>query len=121
MLITVTFIKELRRSMQRSKLKDMIRGWFVGNFKPSAYTTQSVEVGVRKYQAGDYEKRHLHKIATEITVITSGEVEMNNQIFKAGDIITIPPGESTDFKAITDATNVVVKLPGALSDKYEVE
>lgn len=30
------------------------------------------------------------------------------------------PGEATDFYAVTDAENVVVKLPGANNDKYEV-
>jgi len=107
--------------MQKYKLKDMIRGWFVGNFKPTAYTTQDVEIGVQRYKAGDYEKRHLHKVATEITVIVSGKVIMNDKIFVSGDIIVINPDEATDFKAVTDVTNVVVKLPSILNDKYEVE
>ena len=34
--------------------------------------------------------------------------------------IVIEPGEATDFRALTDATNVVVKVPGALNDKFIV-
>ena len=32
--------------------------------------------------------------------------------------IKINPGQSTDFKALTDVTTVVVKIPGANDDKY---
>jgi quercetin dioxygenase-like cupin family protein len=106
--------------MQQYKLEDMVRGWFIGNFDPTVYKTKDVEVGVRHYSAGDYETRHFHKVATELTVIISGDVQMNGKKYVPGDIVVIEPGESTDFKALTDAVNVVVKLPGALNDKYEV-
>jgi quercetin dioxygenase-like cupin family protein len=104
--------------MRVSKLADMVRGWFVGNFSPSAYKTNDVEVGVRHYRSGDQEARHYHKIATELTVVISGRVRMNGQEYGPGDIVQIEPGEVTDFAAITDATNVVVKIPGVNNDKY---
>lgn len=37
------------------KLDDMTRGWFVGNFEPSLYITNDVEVAVKQYKAGDFE------------------------------------------------------------------
>ena len=48
----------------------------------------------------------------------NGEVEMNGVRYGAGQIIVIEPGEVTDFKAVTAATTAVVKIPGALNDKY---
>jgi hypothetical protein len=36
----------------------------------------------------------------------------------AGDIIRIAPGVYTDFHALEDTVTTVVKLPGALNDKY---
>jgi quercetin dioxygenase-like cupin family protein len=99
-------------------LRDMVKGWFVGNFKPSALLTQEVEVAVKKYKAGEYEPAHYHKIATEITVITDGEVRMNGVNYSSGDIILIEPNQATDFLAITDVITTVVKFPGAKSDKY---
>src|SRR4051812_3705228 len=93
-------------------------GWFVGAFSPTVLKTDSCEVGVKHYTAGQHEKRHYHKVATEVTVIVSGEVEMNGQRYSAGQIIVIEPGDATDFKAITNATTAVVKVPGALNDKY---
>lgn len=104
--------------MKNYKLKSFIKGWFVGNFDPTLIQTNDVEIGVKEYKAGDYEDFHHHRIATEITCILSGEVEMNGERYKEGDIILIEPFEGTDFKAITDAKNLVVKYPGANDDKY---
>ena len=76
------------------------------------------EVAVKHYAAGDREDVHHHRIATEITLIVSGEVEMMGRRWGAGDIVVVEPGEATDFVAHTDAVNVVVKLPSAAGDKY---
>ncbi len=97
----------------------MVKGWFIGNFEPSLYKTNDVEVGIKKYKAGDYENSHYHKIATEFTVIISGSVEMNGIQYFENEIIKIIPGVRTNFKALTDVVTVVVKLPGANNDKYE--
>ena len=105
--------------IEQYSLDDMIKGWFVGNFEPSLFKTNDVEVGVKKYRAGDHESSHFHKIATEFTVIISGIVEMNGIQYVENDILKITPGVSTNFKAITDVVTVVVKLPGANNDKYE--
>jgi quercetin dioxygenase-like cupin family protein len=102
------------------KLNEMIRGWFVGAFNPTAYRTDACEVGVKSYLAGEYEAAHFHKISTEVTLIVSGSVRMNGTTWARGDIIVLEPGEITDFEALTDAVNVVIKVPGALDDKYLV-
>lgn len=107
--------------MKTAQLEDMIKGWFVGNFEPTLYRTNDVEVAVKTYKAGEHEDKHYHKIATEITVVVSGTVKMNGIEYNAGDIIVMEPGDATDFEAITDAVNAVVKLPGANNDKYLVE
>lgn len=106
--------------MMSFKLDDMVKGWFVGDFTPTSLKSQACEVAVKHYRAGDHEAEHFHKIATEITVIISGSVSMKGETWGAGDIIVLSPGESTDFLALTDAVNVVVKLPGAPNDKYLV-
>jgi len=105
-------------TVEKFKLDDMVKGWFVGNFEPSLYPTNDVEVAVKHYKATDYEESHYHKIATEITVIISGEVEMNGNRYSSGDIIVIKPWEATDFRVITDTVSTVVKIPGASNDKY---
>ena len=104
--------------MKISKLDDMIKGWFVGNFDPTLIKTNEVEVAVKKYKAGDSEETHYHKIATEITVVVSGRIRMNGKEYVAGDIIVMEPGEATDFEALEDTSCTGVKYPGANNDKY---
>ena len=104
--------------MNTGKLEDMFKGWFVGDFDPSMLRTEACEVAVKTYKAGEAEALHHHKVATEVTLILSGRVRMCAKEWGAGDIIVLEPGEATDFLAITDAVNVVVKTPGARNDKY---
>ena len=106
--------------MKIHPLSDMTRGWFIGDFLPTLYKTQDVEVAVQHFPAGTIEAEHYHAIATEITVIVSGEAEMQGKRVKAGDIVVLQPNEVTGFKAITDVTTTVVKIPGAKNDKYLV-
>lgn len=107
--------------MKTAKLADMVKGWFVGNFEPTIYRTNDVEVAIKEYSAGEYEAAHYHKIATEITVIQSGRVKMFDKIFNGGDIIAVEPNDATDFEALEDCVTIVVKIPGANNDKYLVE
>ncbi|PQV49077.1 hypothetical protein [Paraburkholderia sp. BL21I4N1] len=104
--------------MNSAKLDDMVKGWFVGAFSPTAFSTENCEVAVKRYKAGEKESAHYHKVATEITLILSGKVRMAGKEWGEGDIVVLEPGDVTDFEALTDAVNVVVKTPGALNDKY---
>jgi hypothetical protein len=106
--------------MKVSKLNDMFKGWVVGNFEPSLFKTDDFEVAVKHYECGDYEERHYHKVATEITIISDGMVRMNDVTYIKGDIITIEPGEATDFRVLQDIITTVIKFPCVENDKYIV-
>ena len=103
------------------KLADMVGGWFVGNFTPSALRTDAAEVAVQRYRAGDRDPAHVHKIAAELTLILSGEVEMNGRRLTSGDIVALAAGEPAEFRALTETTTVVVKLPSVPGDKHAIE
>lgn len=107
-------------AVRHGTLSEMVGGWFVGNFAPTMLDTQAVEVAVKHYRAGDREAAHYHRIATEITVVVEGSIAMAGREWGANDIVVLDPGEATDFRALSDATTVVVKLPGAPNDKYPV-
>ena len=104
--------------MKVHKLDEMTKGWFVGNFVPTLFNTEDVEVAVKKYKKGEYEPLHHHKIATEITVVSSGSIRMNGVDYFEGSIIIMEPKEACDFLALTDTITTVVKIPGAQNDKY---
>lgn len=103
-----------------ANLANMVRGWFVGNFSPAVFQTETFEAAVQKYKAGDIEPNHVHKVATEITVIVTGEAKMNGVIYTEGDIIVTKPGNSSDFIAVTDVITTVIKIPSVPNDKYLV-
>ena len=77
--------------MKHFRLEDMVKGRFVGDFTPTVHKTPEVEVALKHYVAGNHEQSHFHKITTEVTVIVSGQVEMNGRQYGAGDIIVMEP------------------------------
>lgn len=104
--------------LERHKLDDFTRGWFVGNFSPTLLQTDAAEVAVQRYQAGAHEPKHVHKIATELTLVVAGQARMNGENVNVGEIIRIPAGMAADFEAITEVTTVVVKVPCVKGDKF---
>ena len=104
--------------MRTARLDDMIKGWFVGDFEPNVLRTEAFEVAVKHYAAGDSEELHHHRVATEVTVVISGDVRMCGQTWRPGDIVVLDPGDATSFEALTPATVVAVKAPSAKADKY---
>src|SRR5437763_55728 len=71
--------------LRTARLEDMKGGWFVPAFDPTVLPTGAAEVAVKHYPAGAYEKRHLHKIATAVTVITAGGVAMHRLRYRTCD------------------------------------
>lgn len=99
----------------------MKRGWFIGNFEPTAYNTKNFEVGLGTHKKGDRWHKHFHKIATEITLILKGKVQVNDKIFTKGDIFIINPDEVVDPLFLEDTEYIVVKTISDPTDKYIVE
>lgn len=106
--------------MRISSLGEMKRGWFIGPFVPTLYATDQFECAVKRYRAGDKESSHVHRVATEYTVIVEGSAKMNGVVHGRDSIIEIGPGEATDFEALTDVVTFVVKVPAVAGDKYPV-
>ncbi len=104
--------------MTIAELSEMTGGWFVGAFAPVVLHTDVCEVACKRYRAGAVEPRHVHRIATEVTLIVSGRVVMNGTELTAGQIIRLEPGEPADFAALEDTVTVVVKTPSVAGDKY---
>ena len=104
--------------MKLFNLKSFTGGWFIGDFDPTIIKTKDFEVCIKRYNKGDSEPRHVHKLADEISVIVQGSVKMNGKIYKSNDIILIEKNESTDFEALEDTTTCVVKKPSVMGDKY---
>jgi hypothetical protein len=104
--------------MKVSRIEDMTKGWFVGAFEPSVMRTDACEVAVTRHSAGYRLEDHYHVIATEVTLVLSGQARMMGRDCAAGEIIVVEPGETSNFLAVTDVVLVVVKIPSVQGDKY---
>lgn len=103
--------------MDKVNINEFVAGWFVGNFEPTLFKNQHLEVGVKFFRAGDTEPSHKQILATEITLISEGRVRIGNSVLHMGEILIIHPGEYADFEALTDGSLTCVKFPSIPSDK----
>lgn len=104
--------------MKIDHIKTKTGGWFIGDFEKATHRTKDFEVAVKEYEPGQKEPRHVHKVATEWTVVLFGIAKFNGIEADAWTIIEIAPGESVEFEAVTRVRTLVVKIPSLPHDKY---
>ena len=107
--------------MKTHKLKDFTRGWLIGDFEPSIFKTKDFEVSIMRVDQGKTHNKHLHKIAEEITIIVSGKFKINGEVFNAGDIIHLEPGESSETECLESGVQTVIKIPSVIGDKCLID
>lgn len=103
--------------MLKYRIENFFRGWIIGNFTPTLFQSEEVEVGVKFFNAGDIEGMHYQKKATEISVLMTGACRIGSLEMLPGDIAVIPPMESADFISHVESTLVVIKFPSEPNDK----
>ena len=104
--------------MQRYKLSDSgVRGWFIGDFPDAVFQTKDFEVTYQKNPRSQTAS-HIHKLVFEITLVISGSQICNGEIFKAGDICVLEPGDISQIEYLEETEVVTIKTPSIPSDKY---
>ncbi len=93
------------------------RGWFIGDFAKAAFKTKEFEVTYQKNSRGQTAS-HIHKIAQEITLVISGRQIVNGQMFEAGDICVLEPGDISQIEYLEETEVVTIKVPSCPSDKH---
>ena len=106
--------------MKTYKLKDMFRGWFIGDFEPSVLRTKGFEVGVLKHKKGEKWPEHYHKDSIEYNVLIEGKEIIQGVELNPGDIFVLDKMEIADPEFLEDCTILVVRVPSLPEDKYEV-
>jgi len=106
--------------MDRFHIDDMVGGWFVGDFEPAALRTAALEVCYKRHAKGEHWPAHYHAIATEVSCVVRGAIQINGVVFKEGDIFVIHPGEVSAPEFLADCELIVIKTPSVPGDKYEV-
>lgn len=105
--------------MEQYNIKDMVGGWFIGNFLPSVRRSSDFEVGYKLHKKGEKWPVHLHKDVSEVTLIIRGRMKIQDRILSDGDIFVIKPWEIADPVFLEDCEVVIVKTPSVPGDKYE--
>lgn len=96
------------------------RGWFIGDFPKAVVRTKDFEVCWQANSAGTVDTPHMHKIITEVQLVTSGRMIINGEEFGPGDIYVSTPGEEYRAEYIEDTQVVAVKFPSVPDDKYYI-
>ena len=105
--------------MKIEKMKNMVCGWFVGDFEPSVYRTKKFEVSFKSHKKNEKTPPHYHKKAIEINYLIHGRMIINGIELNSGDIFTIEKNETVYPKFLTNCELIVVKTPSVINDKYE--
>lgn len=103
--------------MKIYNFEDMIGGWFVGNFSPTAYEAK-FEVCYKQHKKDEKWDTHYHKKATEINLLISGKMMINNIVINAGQIFVIEPYYVSSPIFLEDCSLVIVKTVSDKNDKY---
>ena len=96
-------------------------GYYIGNFEPSAFKTEDFEVAYVKHAKGDEWVKHYHNKLTEINLVLSGKVRINDEIFVKGDIFVVEPKETVDPLFLENTELIVTKTPSITDDKIIVQ
>lgn len=99
----------------------MVRGWFVGDFEPSAFRTKNFEVGLLSHKKDEKWPEHFHLKAAEINCLISGKMKIKGTEINSGDIFVLEQGEVADPEFLEDCSLIVVKTISDVKDKYEIQ
>jgi len=105
--------------MKIKRIEDMIGGWFVGDFEPTAYKTNQFEVSYKLHPKGQQWDIHYHTDVTEINLLVRGKMILQGTTLTEGDIFTLKPYEIADPEFLEDTEIVCVKTP-SVNDKVSV-
>ena len=107
--------------MEVYKINNMIGGWFVGDFEPTAYRTEDFEVSYKIHPKNEVWDVHYHKEADEINFLIKGKMIIQGKEMKGGDIFVIKKYEIADPDFIEDCHIVCVKTKSVKGDKHCIQ
>jgi hypothetical protein len=102
--------------MKIYNIKDMINGWFIGDFIPSIIRTDQFEIAHHFEKAGIKCQAHRHTRSTEINYIIDGEAKVNDNFLGSGYIFVYEKDEISDVTFLRDTNLIIIRIP-SINDK----
>ena len=97
--------------MKIYNISDMKGGWFIGNFKPTAFQSDNAEVSFKLHPKNEKWDTHYHEFLTEINLLIRGKMIIQDKEINEGDIFILEPKEIADPIFLEDCEIVCVKIP----------
>jgi quercetin dioxygenase-like cupin family protein len=103
------------------KIEDFVGGWLVGDFSPSLFKRDNIEVGLKVIPEGFIDAAHFHKRTTEYNYVISGKMLLENgEEVNAGEFFVYQPFEIAKCKATENTTILVIRDGSITEDKFYV-
>ena len=102
--------------MEFFDIRKMELGYFIGDFNPTVYRTNNVELSIKTLTAGTLDSCYYRKKDTQIVCVLSGTIECFERILGKGDIVSFRPGDMISLFALEDAEILITRLPGTKND-----
>lgn len=107
--------------MKTYKFNKMKKGWFIGNFSPTAYKTRRFEVSYKLHKKNEKWPVHYHKKADEINLIVKGKMKIKNKIMNTGDIFVLKKKEVANPIFLKNTYIICVKTTSSKNDKFIIK
>ena len=89
--------------MQIKYLEEMKKGWFAGDFSPTALKTDFGEIAIKRYGRYHIESAYCHPNATVMYLLISGSIALNGKVLcQPYSMAVFTPGEQVYFSALSD-------------------
>lgn len=104
-------------TLKRFKLNESgDRGWYIGDFDSAVYRTKDFEVNYQE-NTSRVAPTHKHERVTEIFLVLEGKMKINDELFGAGDICLLEPGDINKIEYLEPTKTVTIKTPALPTDK----
>ena len=106
--------------MQIDKISKYKGGWLVGNFKPSLFIRNDIEVGVHHIKKGYLSDGHFHINSNEYNLLIKGSVlnTITKVIYNEGEIIIFEPKDRSNLEFLEDTIILVIRDASDPKDKF---
>jgi len=101
-------------------LKDMFRGWFIGDFEPCVSKQSGFEVGYLLHKKGEKWPSHLHKNLNEVNLLVSGKMILNDIEINENEIFIINKNIIASPVFLEDCNIICIKIPSMVGDKTNI-
>lgn len=97
-------------------IKFFEKGWFIGNFKPSLFSTEDFEIAHHFHKKGFVGEQHYHTESTEYNYIVTGKAYVNGEIISSGHGWIYEEREISDVIFLEDTNLIIIRCP-SVNDK----